>query len=236
MTTKTNPIILALDYSSIPAASNLLAKVSPHIGAIKIGMELFLSEGERSLGVANGLPIFLDLKLCDIPTTVAKTVKSLCDKLIYQGGNHFLSVHTYGGQEMVEAAIEAAKGSNVEIVGITALTSFHDYHMFQLGIVDRVENFALNLARVSKQLKTFVCPPDQLGAIRWVVGKNAKLISPGIRFEVGAKDDHKAANTPEFALSNGADYLVVGRPITQAEDPVAAAKMLCERIGILGYR
>src|SRR5579885_1246230 len=130
-----NPIILALDYSELDEARAILSKVRPNIGMIKIGLELFTAYGREALDLSKefSVPVFLDLKLNDVPTTVAKTTEVVCSHLSRYPGEHFLSIHCNGGAEMCQAAYKVANGSNVTITGITVLTSLTESDFSEIG-------------------------------------------------------------------------------------------------------
>ncbi len=218
-----NPIILALDFPELAQADAILEKVRPNIGMIKIGLELFTSEGWHCLDLVNNynIPIFLDLKLHDIPNTVARTIDTVCRKLAYVKGEHFLSIHCLGGKEMVTQALKVADGSNVKLAGITFLTSIEREDLWDMGYKDtRVGNQTAWVADIGHKvgMTHFVCAPTQLSLMRKHY-PNAVLITPGIRAEGEDTQDHKRSKPASFALKNKANWLVVGRPITQALDP-----------------
>jgi orotidine-5'-phosphate decarboxylase len=239
-----NPIILALDFDKLRDAHQILHLVRPYIGMIKIGLELFTAYGQESLQLAKefNIPIFLDLKLHDVPATVKKTVQVLCGMLAPYQGTHFVSIHTLGGREMCYQAWEAARGSNVELTGVTILTSLDEKDLAAFGFRDRragvkTTDLALLTAPGNKQLigpdigklESFVCAPNQLKLMREYLGEKATLISPGIRIEGASVDDHKRSKSAGFALKNGATWLVIGRPITQSPDAQQAAQYFKEQ-------
>lgn len=239
-------------------ADTMLYKVRPHIGMMKVGLELYTSVGRESLSLSRqyNLPVFLDLKLCDTPTTVRKTMEGLMSSLATLPGNHFVSVHCFGGQGMLRAALEVTKGSNVKPVGITVLTSFDGNDLYDLGFsnrsvgikavgmtkmgmgcIDRGTNSypaspatrwgpgtPAVVGRPPVGLDTFVCAPAQCALLRKHFKDTITLISPGIRLDDMEPHDHKNAKPASFALRTGANWLVVGRPITQAPDPVMMAQ------------
>lgn len=238
-----NPIILALDYSDINGARKLLSQVRPNIGMIKIGLELFTAFGKEALELSNqfNVPVFLDLKLHDVPTTVSKTVSVVCQLLSQCPGNHFLSIHCFGGGMMCENALKAASGSNVTIAGVTALTSLDDDDFSEMGFrIRAVGKRAVALAklgadcsnssyqydksnkRIFTGLKHFICAPDRLKLMLSHIGE-MNFICPGIRAEGEETHDHVKTKSIGFALRSGATWVVVGRPITQAVDPVLAS-------------
>ena len=225
-----NPIILALDYDNLPQARQMVSLVRPYVGMLKIGLELFTACGKQSLELSRdyNIPLFLDFKLHDVPVTVNKTVQVLCHQLAPYHGMHFMSVHTLGGEEMCHQAWEATHGSNVEIVGITVLTSLGEKELGSFGFRDsRVGVRTTRLAKLGSKcneeyigngsggLTHFVCPPAQLKLVREHLGNDLALISPGIRLPEAEVDDHQRPATIGYALKSGATWVVIGRPITR---------------------
>lgn len=234
-------------------ADYMLTRVRPHIGMMKVGLELYTSVGREAFSLAKhyNLPVFLDLKLCDTPTTVRKTMEGLMGSLATLPGSHFVSVHCFGGREMLKAAYEVANGSNVKPVGITLLTSFDGSDLADLGFSNRSVGIkAVGMTKLGMGciepgtpsypaypptrwspgspavvghppvgMDTFVCAPAQCALLRKHFEDKITLISPGIRLDDMASHDHKNAKPAAFALRTGANWLVVGRPITQAPDP-----------------
>lgn len=227
-----NPIILALDYSDLEDARAILHKVRPNIGMTKIGLELFTAYGKESLELSNefNIPIFLDLKLHDIPKTVAKTVEVVCRLLSGFNHQHYLTIHCAGGREMCKEALLASQGSNVQLAGITLLTSLERRDFRELGFSDSrdatrtTDPGYIGTQCISKTegLKTLVCAPTQLVVMQNHF-KDVNFVTPGIRLDSEESHDHKRTKPASFALKNGATWIVVGRPITQAHDPVMAA-------------
>lgn len=243
-----NPIILALDYSDINKAQEMVSKVRPHIGMIKIGTELFSAYGREALSIGSNfnIPIFLDLKLHDIPTTVKKTVEVLCDSLASVPGQHFLSVHALGGFQMVKQAVDATKNSNVTIAAVTLLTSLESSDLTQfrrrqagaltIGAINSIQNrsnYDYNTHQWSSEtsgLKTVIAAPGQLDMIKKSYKDNYIIITPGIRVDEKQADDHKRSKPIGFAIKHGADWTVVGRPITQSSDPEFIAAKLHDQV------
>jgi orotidine-5'-phosphate decarboxylase len=223
--TPDNPIILALDSSELTIVRELLVKVRPHIGMIKIGTELFTAHGREAIELSKqfSIPIFLDLKLHDIPTTVGKTVSVICDLLATCSGEHFLSIHCMGGSKMCQMALEAAQGSNVIIAGVTVLTSITKLDFSQMGFKDcRSGSRTISAVEMvlDQGMRTFICAPNQLKLMSSHF-KDITMITPGIRAK--SSDDHVRSKPISFALKNGATWVVIGRPITQALLPGEAA-------------
>ncbi len=217
----TSRIAFALDYESFEDADRALAMVREEIGMAKVGLELFTREGPRaaSLGAKHGLPVFLDLKLHDIPETVERAVRSLKG-----AGARFLTVHASGGAKMLERALAGADGS-LSICAVTVLTSLSNDDLSAIGLAGPSGDRALALGRLaySVGVRSFVCSPREVAAMRAELGPDATLITPGIRSAAAPADDQKRTATPFDAIHGGADWIVVGRPIRDAADPRAAA-------------
>ena len=224
-----NPIIVALDVPKANEALELAEELGPFVGAFKIGKQLFVSEGPdvvRKLK-AKGAQIFLDLKFHDIPNTVAKAVQSAIDM-----GVDMLTVHTAGGSEMLVAAENAsnekAKILGIDsplILGVTVLTSMDDANLEELGIQEGTQGQVLRLAKLaaSSGLRGLVCSPQEIKLLREELGDEIQLITPGIRAVSNPADDQKRTMSPAEAIKIGASWLVIGRPITLAANPRAAA-------------
>ena len=216
-------IIVALDTDSPESAMVNVASLSGEVGLFKVGMELFTIGGPGLIGRIRdaGADVFLDLKFHDIPNTVAGAVRSAAAL-----GVKFATVHASGGKAMLYAAAEAAAGSGTTILAVTVLTSLDDADLssigFSLRTADAVERLA-DLA-VASGIGGIVCSAKEVAAIRRRVGKNVILVTPGVRLPEDSMGDQKRVVTPSEAIRAGADYIVVGRPITKAADPVAAAR------------
>ncbi len=226
-----NPIFCALDTVDVEWAASLAHELRGHVGGVKIGMEFFYShgyEGYRRVAEA-GLPIFLDLKLHDIPNTVAGGIRALetLEPAI-------INVHAGGGLAMMQAACTAAREakSPLKVIAVTILTSLDTSDLQNIGFEDKQEGgnsstqwHATNLAALTQtaSLDGVVCSSHDIGSIRAQCGKDFLTVVPGIRPSSGNVQDQKRVATPAWALNEGADILVIGRPITQADDPVAAA-------------
>lgn len=231
-----NPIICALDTQDVTAATAMAREVMPHVGAVKLGLEFFTANG--AAGVEHitrlGVPVFLDLKFHDIPNTVAKAIDATA------GMNMFMmTVHTSGGRAMLQAAIDAsdrvAQVTGKErplVIGVTLLTSLDQDDVAILGFRETVQDQVLRLADLAQSagLDGVVCSPFEIAPIRKALGDDLKLIVPGIRPEGAANGDQKRVLSPAEALRRGADYLVIGRPITGAKDRAAAARTITETL------
>jgi orotidine-5'-phosphate decarboxylase len=226
-----NPIILAIDTKSDLEAYEISQEVSGYVGAIKLGLEYFDTYGPEGIRKIQeiGIPIFLDLKLHDIPMTVKKTIETLSDI-----NPAIINVHALGGQQMMKYALEGLGQSskNTSLVAVTVLTSLNDDDMAILGINYPVKDLVQNLAKLTKDsgLAGVVCSAEEIALVRKVCGKDFKIIVPGIRPEGSQKDDQKRVMTPKQAISLGADYLVIGRPITQSKDPLSKVKEILKSI------
>ncbi len=218
-----NPVYLALDLPRLDAAIALANKVKGHIGGLKLGLEFFCAHGHHGVHeIAKvGLPIFLDLKLHDIPNTVAGAMQA-----IHVLEPAIVTIHAQGGRAMMEDA-KAAAGEHCKVVAVTVLTSLDDADMDDLGIDGSAHDQALRLADLAQEagLDGIVCSGHEVGAIhkRW---KNGFFVVPGLRPAEGKLGDQKRAVTPRAARDAGASVLVIGRPISRAEDPVAAARAI----------
>lgn len=219
-----NPIICAIDTTDVAKAKNLVQSVKGSVGAIKLGLEFFTANGADGVNSVTGdIPLFLDLKFHDIPNTVAGAVRATA------GINAFmLTIHTSGGKAMMQAAAEAAKSlpKKPMIIGVTVLTSLDGFDLESIGMQNDVKYQASKLAELALDsgLDGVVCSPHEIETLRQQCGKDFKLVVPGIRPEGSASGDQKRVMTPKEAIEKGADYLVIGRPITEAKDPAQAAK------------
>lgn len=218
-----NPIFLALDLPRLDAAEALARKVSAHIGGLKLGLEFFCAHGHHGVLELHklGLPLFLDLKLHDIPNTVAAAMQA-----IHVLEPAIVTVHASGGRAMMEDA-KAAAGENTKVVGVTVLTSFDDKDLGRIGVNDTPHDQALRLAELAHTsgLDGIVCSGHEVGTIRkqW---KDGFFIVPGLRLPNGNKADQKRIVTPREARDNGASVLVIGRPIRSAPDPLDAVRAI----------
>jgi len=221
-------LILALDVPSLAAGEALLDKLEGRVGLVKVGLELYTACGPSAVEAVKrrGLDVFLDLKLHDIPATVAGAVRSARGL-----GVAMLTVHTGGGAEMIRRAAEEA-GDAIRILGVTLLTSLGPEDLPAVSIMgtpgEVVERRAVLAATAG--CGGVVCSPKEVRAVRAAVGSKVAIVTPGIRPAGAAIGDQKRAATPASAIADGADYLVVGRPIHGESDPAAAAESIVEEI------
>ncbi len=216
-------IIVALDTDSPDSALSVVKALAGVVGMFKVGMELFPRGGPdlvRKIRDA-GADVFLDLKFHDIPNTVAGAVRSAAAL-----GVRFTTVHASGGRQMLASAAEAARGTGTTILAVTVLTSLDTSDLSEIGVPSSPADMVLRLAGMAMRegIGGYVCSAREVSAVRELVGKPAVLVTPGVRLQDDAAQDQKRVVTPFDAMRNGADYLVVGRPITKAADPVAAAR------------
>lgn len=218
-----NPIYLALDLPQLEPAVDLARKVKAHIGGVKLGLEFFCAHGHHGVReVARiGLPIFLDLKLHDIPNTVAAAMQA-----IHVLEPAIVTVHGAGGQAMMEDA-KAAAGEHCRVVAVTMLTSLDEGDLARTGIGGSAHDQVLRIAGLAKNagLDGVVCSGQEVGAVHAAWPKGF-LVVPGLRPAGGPAGDQKRTVTPRAARNAGASVLVIGRPITRADDPVAAARAI----------
>jgi orotidine-5'-phosphate decarboxylase len=220
-----NPICVALDTPDLETAVSLARTLKPHVGLMKVGMEFFYAHGINGyVRVAEqGLPVFLDLKLHDIPNTVASAMKSL---MRIAPRPAIVNLHASGGLDMMKAAAEAVAGQS-KLIAVTILTSLSDDDIWAAGFetAKDTEAHARALAALARQagLDGVVCSPHDLIGIRHDIGRDFLTVVPGIRPADAAVQDQKRVATPEATMKAGADILVIGRAITGAADPARAA-------------
>jgi len=215
------PIAVALDAPDLETAARWASLVTPHVSTVKVGLELYLRYGPdvvASVRGASGVQVFLDLKLHDIPATVAGAARAVA-----RLRPDFLTVHATGGEAMIRAAVEAAP--DVRIAAVTVLTSLGEEDLGRMGLAGPASDAVRRLAAlaVGAGARALVCSPQEAAAVRAEVGPSITLITPGVRPAGSAAQDQARVATPEQALQAGADLLVIGRPITGAPDPGAAA-------------
>jgi orotidine-5'-phosphate decarboxylase len=225
-----NPICVALDTPDLDRARTLARALKPHVGYLKIGMEFFYAHGNRGYEAvaAEGLPIFLDLKLHDIPNTVAEGMRSL---MRLQPSPAIINLHASGGMAMMQAAAEAI-GARAKLIAVTILTSLSNDDIWGAGFNAKLDTgaHAAVLAKLAKAagLDGVVCSTHDLASIRAATGPAFLTVVPGIRPAEDASHDQKRVATPKAAMAAGADILVIGRAITGAPDPAAAAKKILD--------
>lgn len=231
MTANNSPIILALDTPDLEVAKRWVSQTNGAIGIYKLGLEFFLKygrEGVLAVQKETDCQIFLDLKLHDIPNTVGAAAAQVANL-----NPKFLTVHASGGSAMIKAAVESAPA--VQITAVTILTSLSQSDMIDIGFEGSAQSRAEELAKlaVASGAKAIVCSPHEISAIRSVVPQNIMIITPGIRPKNSeASDDQKRIMDPQSAIQAGANYLVIGRPITGATDVAKAAnEILRESLG-----
>ena len=223
MTTRA-PIAVALDAPDLDTAAYWADLVTPHVSTLKVGLELYLKFGPEAVASVRGprgVDVFLDLKLHDIPATVGRAARAVA-----KVRPDLLTVHAAAGTAAIAEAVQALPESM--IVAVTVLTSLSDADLDQIGMAGPVRDAVLRLATlaVAAGARGLVCSPQEVAAVRAEVGPGITLVTPGVRPAGEASHDQARVATPQEALSNGADLLVVGRPITGAPDPGAAAASL----------
>jgi orotidine-5'-phosphate decarboxylase len=219
--TQPAPIAVALDAPDLETAARWAALVTPHVSTVKIGLELYLRYGPdvvASIRGASGVKVFLDLKLHDIPVTVAGAARAVA-----RLRPEILTVHAAGGREVIRAAVAAAPDTT--IAAVTVLTSLSPEDLERFGMTGSLRDVVRRLSVLAVQAgaRGLVCSPQEVTDVRAEVGPDVILITPGVRPAGAASHDQARTATPEQALRAGADLLVIGRPITGAPDPGAAA-------------
>ena len=227
MTNVADKIIVALDVPAKKEALRLVDQLRDRISFFKIGLQLYAAEGPEIVRevIARGEKVFLDLKLHDIPNTVAKAVESAGTL-----GVQMLTIHLIGGTEMIRAAI-AARKNEMSILGVTVLTSANEQTLREIGIADKIDNQVSRLAKlgVENGIDGIVASAHEIKTLRAEFRDTIKIVVPGIRPDWAEAGDQKRTMTPRDALAAGADYLVIGRPIVADKNPSeAVAKILAE--------
>jgi orotidine-5'-phosphate decarboxylase len=223
-------LITAIDTADGARARELVGQIAASCGLIKFGLEYFLAHGPQGLQAAGGVPVFLDLKLHDIPNTVAGAVRALLPLNVAM-----LTLHASGGAAMIAAARAAAEAAGPHrplILAVTVLTSLDEAALARTGVEGGVGGQVLRLARLALESGAdgLVCSAHELAALRESFGTKPLLVVPGIRPAGAALGDQARVMTPEQAVQGGADYIVVGRPITASADPGAAAAEIAAAI------
>ncbi len=215
-------VLVALDYADSSSALQFVEKLSPSLCRLKVGKELFAVSGPQFIKelVKRGFDVFLDLKYHDIPNTVAKAVQAAA-KL----GVWMVNVHALGGRKMMEAAREALSNSEHKplLIAVTVLTSMEQSDLSEIGLQGTPEENVLRLASLAKSsgMDGVVCSAQEVARLRQTFDASFCLVTPGIRPDGSSQDDQKRIMTPKKAMEAGSSFLVIGRPITQSNDPVA---------------
>ncbi|MEQ1582955.1 MAG: orotidine-5'-phosphate decarboxylase [Candidatus Nitrotoga sp.] len=225
-------IIIALDYADTQPALELVARFEPAMCRLKVGLELFTAARFQLIEqlMQRGFEIFLDLKFHDIPNTAAQACKAAAELGVWM-----VNVHALGGRKMMEAAREAMSlyPQSPKLIAVTVLTSMAQEDLADLGIVTTPAEMALRLAKLARDsgLDGVVCSAREAALLRQHCGSEFCLVTPGIRLADAAADDQSRVMTPCAALGQGADYLVIGRPITRAADPLQVLQSIIKQIG-----
>lgn len=222
-------IVFPLDVPTVAEAAKLVALLRNHVGVFKVGLELFTAEGPAAVRVVHdaGSKCFLDLKLHDIPETVKKATESAV-----RLGVHYLTLHAMNGPKTLATAAKVAQGTSTTLLAVTVLTSMDDDELRAIGVPNHAEQQVLHLARMAFNagVRGLVASPQECRALRDALGESAHLVIPGVRPAGAAANDQKRIATPHAAILDGADRLVVGRPIRDAADPQAAATSIAREI------
>ena len=227
------PVIVALDYPSADRARELVARLSPELCRLKIGKELFTRSGPALVETfqREGFEVFLDLKFHDIPNTVASAVRAAAELGVWM-----VNVHAGGGRRMMEAAMAALDGfaSRPLLIGVTVLTSMSDADLAELGYRETAGERVQRLASLTAEcgLDGVVCSALEAPLLRQARGEGFTLVTPGIRLAGDDPGDQRRVVTPSDAIGKGADYLVIGRSITGAADPLAALRKVHTELGL----
>tara|TARA_Y200000002_G_scaffold320333_1_gene280083 strand:- start:373 stop:1074 length:702 start_codon:yes stop_codon:yes gene_type:complete len=228
MTVKLKPkqTIIALDVNSLEEIKSLLSIIDKDLFRLKVGKQLFTSQGPKAIDDLRslGFDIFLDLKLHDIPNTVSKSLANICNLGVWM-----TNIHLLGGQEMIEEASSTLKklNSNMILVGVTILTSLNQDNLIELGFNSNMEEIAINLAKLGKQngVDGVVCSIEDISGIKASLGGDFLLVTPGVRM-LQDNDDQKRSGSIYDAIQFGTDFVVLGREITQAKNPKEVIKKI----------
>lgn len=230
--TSDSPVFVALDMTDLDTAIALAQRLSGLVGGVKLGLEFFGANGPAGVSrvAETGMPIFLDLKFHDIPNTVAGAIRAVLPL-----APRLLTIHASGAPAMLRAAADAAAEAGASaptVLGVTVLTSLDAEDLAAIGMPPDPDGQVLRLAALARAngLGGLVCSPKEVASVRRTVGPDMTLVIPGIRPAWAAAGDQKRVMTPAQALAAGADYLVIGRPITQADDPADAARRIADEI------
>ena len=228
MTVKLKPkqTIIALDVSSLEEIKSLLAIIDKDLFRLKVGKQLFTSQGPKAIDelISLGFDIFLDLKLHDIPNTVSKSLANICNLGVWMS-----NIHLLGGKEMIQEASATVKKSNSDmiLVGVTILTSLNENNLVDLGFNSSAEEIAIKLAKLGKQngVDGVVCSIEDISGIKASLGSDFLSVTPGVRMSQD-NDDQKRSGSIYNAIQYGTDFVVLGREITQAKNPEGVLKKI----------
>lgn len=222
-------IIVALDVPDMAAALRLVDELDGAISWVKLGLQLFTAEGPPVVRAMKErrLKVFLDLKFHDIPNAAHEAVRSACAL-----GADMTTIHLSGGSRMVQSAVEAAAGSHLLVLGVTVLTSLDDHQLREIGVVRTPEGQVIELAGLAHRcgLRGVVCSPLEIGPLRSKFGDSLTIVTPGVRPSDSPVDDQRRVMRPADAVRAGANYLVIGRPITAANSPREATRRIVDEI------
>lgn len=230
-------IVLALDVDTLEEAKSLIMELKDYVGVFKVGLQMYTQNGNEIIDfmTEQGLEFFLDVKLLDIPNTVAKASENIVKR-----GASFFNIHTLGGSEMMKECAKSAKAAALAlnkkpplVLGVTVLTSISDEVLNnELEINKTSGDYVLKLAKLAKDsgLGGVVASVWEAKRIKEICGEDFKVLCPGIRPEWSLKNDQKRAATPAVAIQEGADYLVIGRAVTAAQDRVKAMQMIYKEL------
>lgn len=234
--TQTSPVFCAIDRPDLKGALELGERLIGAVGGLKVGLEFITANGPSGVRkiVDLGLPVFLDVKFHDIPNTVRGAVRAAGDL-----GVAMITLHLSGGDAMLEAAIEAVgeiEGKRPWLLGVSVLTSMDDDDLDAIGVQSNTRDQVIRLAALGQDagLDGLICSPKEISSLKERFGDSLKLVVPGIRPKGSATADQKRTLTPAEAIIAGADYLVIGRPITEASDPREAALAIQAEIDAAG--
>lgn len=234
----TSPVFVAVDTASLTEARLLAQNLNGLVGGLKLGLEFFISNGPAAVTSVSqlGMPVFLDLKLHDIPNTVAGAMRG-----VVALRPQFVTIHAGGGAEMMRAAVATARDESVrlgvtdlKVLAVTVLTSLDQEAVAEIGVNGSVADQVRRLAVLAKRsgVDGLVCSPHEVATLRSELGADMTLVVPGIRPSwAAAAGDQKRIMTPSQAVAQGADVLVIGRPIVAAADPVVAARKIADELG-----
>lgn len=228
------PLIVALDFADAKSALDLVARLDPVECRVKVGKQLHTAAGPQviDLLMQRGFDVFLDLKFHDIPNTVASACRVAASQ-----GLWMINVHASGGRSMMRAAREAVDGFKVKplLIGVTVLTSLSDAEMSEIGFTGTAAENVLRLAMLTKEcgLDGVVCSALEASSLKAALGAEFQLVTPGIRLEGDATGDQQRVITPVDAIRLGADYLVIGRSITIAKDPIATLNVINRQLAAM---